>query len=163
MVDHWMEIDAHFSMASADKDNAEIPFNNLILAIDEFYYLLDEFNRSALYRSYSALSSHSGRSLSFSLLEDIEEVNIILDSVLVFRDSVISGDMEEARAASAGISGILYQLLIMDTDTQRQISSSYFRLLLALMIFIFIIALIIRLLHISLTRSLKREAEGILF
>jgi signal transduction histidine kinase len=54
-------------------------------------------------------------------------------------------------------------LLVIDTDTQRYVGSSYFNLLVTLIVFIAIIALLIQFLHQSLTRSLKREAEGTFF
>jgi signal transduction histidine kinase len=52
---------------------------------------------------------------------------------------------------------------VIDTDTQRYIGSSYFNLLVTLIVFIAIIALLIQFLFFSLTRSLKREAEGTFF
>ena len=161
IVNQWIDIDRHFARQFAT--NTEDL--DLIGAVDVFYLSLQKFQKSNLYRTYRAIpfSPPTGRSFALHPSEDIEEVGIAADLALVFRDSIVSGDMEKAQAVSAEITGILIRLLIIDGDVKRYIDSSYFHLFITLIVFIVIIALLILFLHQSLTRSLKRENEGTIF
>jgi signal transduction histidine kinase len=155
IVDQWADIDQHFSANT----------KGLIEVVDTFYLSLQQFQKSELYRTYRVIpfSPQAGRSFGVHFSVDIQEVRLASDLVLIFRDSIVSGDMEKARTVSAEISRGLIRLLAIDADTQRYIGSSYFNLLITLIVFIIIIALFVWLLHQSLTRSLKREAEGTFF
>ena len=155
----WTEIDRLFTTNTADRD--------LIKATDIFCLSLVEFQKSGLYRTYSAIpfSQQSKRGGTFYLpaVNDIEEVVIMSDMAIEFRDSIVNTDTEKAKIISAQISNIIIRLLIIDANAQKYIGSSYFRLLVTLIVFIIIIAFFMWFLHRSLTSSLKREAEGKVF
>jgi signal transduction histidine kinase len=163
IIDQWTDIDRHFTENGAGLIGASA--GALTEATGVFYQSLQQFQKSDLYRTYRTIpySPQTERSFSLHFSSDIQEVRIASDLALIFRDSIVSGDMEKARAVSAEISGSLIRLLAIDADTQRYIGSSYFNLLVTLIVFIVIIALLIWFLHQSLTRSLKREAEGTFF
>jgi signal transduction histidine kinase len=156
IVNLWNELDLLSTADSPDE---------LIKAIDSFYLSLRNFQESKLYHTYSAIpfSPETERTFLLYPVTDIQEVGIALDLALVFRDSVVSGDMEKAKAVSAEISRSLIRLLIIDVDAQRYVSSSFFHLFITLIVFIVIITLLIWLLYQSLTRSLKRETERTIF
>jgi hypothetical protein len=120
---------------------------------------------SDLYRIYRTISflPQTERTFNNYTLGDIEEVGIVSQLALIFRNSIASGDMEKAGTVSPEISKCLVRLLIIDGKAQRYISSAYFNLFIAFIFFIAIIALLIRFLHYSLTRSLKRETDTIIF
>ena len=161
IVYQWTEIENLFSARSENIPEAEA----LTEASNNFILSLQQFQKSDLYRVYRAIpfSPQIERSFLIYSITDIPEVEIVLDLAIIFRDNVISGDMEKTRAVSVEISRYLIHLLIIDTEAQRYISSSYFQLLIAFIFFIAIIILLIRFLNQSLTRSLKREAEGTFF
>jgi signal transduction histidine kinase len=161
IIDQWTGIDRHFTAYTSDADLSE----SLTEAVDSFYLSLQQFQKSELYRIYRAIpySPQTERSFSLHFSTDIQEVRLASDLALIFHDSVVSGDMEKASVVSAEISRGLIRLLVIDGDTQRYIGSSYFNLLIALIFFIVIIALFILFLRQSLSRSLKREAEGTFF
>jgi signal transduction histidine kinase len=165
IVDQWTDINRHFTAYTSNADLTESLAEALADATDVFYQSLQQFQKSELYRTYRVIpySPQIERSFDLHFSTDIQEVRLASDLALIFRDSIISGDMEKARAVSAEISRGLIRLLVIDGDTQRYIGSSYFHLLITLIVFIVIIALLILFLHQSLTRSLKREAEGRFF
>jgi signal transduction histidine kinase len=141
------------------------PESDLAATIDAFCLSLQEFHESKLYYIYRAIpfSPESERSFNLYPVTDILEVRITLDLTLNFRDSIVSWDMEMARAISDEISRNLIRLLIIDADAHRYVGSSYYHLLVTLIVFIMIVALFIWLLHQSLIRSLKRETERAVF
>jgi len=161
IVNQWIDITSLFS----ENDSTHSDFEDLIKAIDVFCLSLENFKESYLYHSYRAIpfSQESERSLRLHLATEIQEVGLVLDLAQLFRDSIISGEIGKAREASAEISNILIRLLMVDADAQRFIGFSYFNLLITLIVFIIMIALLIWFLYRSLTSSLKREAEGIIF
>ena len=164
IVNQWAIIDR--LLAAAENTPDQIEASPLLKETsDSFYLSLMKFQVSDLYRIYRSIPFSPQIRRSFILYppRDIQEVTVITDLALVFRDSVASGDMEKARAASAEISRYLIRLLVIDGEAQRYIGSSYFHLLIALIFFIVIIAILIRFLHQSLTRSLKRETDTIIF
>jgi signal transduction histidine kinase len=160
IVNRWIDIEQRFT-ADMDANSIEV----LIDKIDVFYLSLQQFQGSTLFHTYRAIlfSPHTERNLMTYPLADIQEAGIVSDLTLVFRDSIASGDVERARAVSAEISGSLIRLLMIDIDAQRYVSTSYFRLLITLSIFIVIIALLIWFLYKSFTRSLMRETEKTIF
>jgi signal transduction histidine kinase len=161
IVDQWTGIDRHFNAHTSDADLTE----SLTEAVDTFYLSLQQFQKSELYRTYRAIpySPHTELSFGLHFSADIQEVRLVSDLALIFRDSIVSGDMEKAGAVSVEISCNLIRLLVIEGDTQRYIGSSYFHLLVTLIVFIMLIALLILFLYQLLTRSLKREAEGTFF
>jgi len=165
IVNQWTVIDRLFTENLAGADNTVTLDEALAGTIDVFYLSLEEFQKSDLYRTYRAIpfSPHTVRSFGPLLPADIQELSVASDLTLLLRDSVVSGDIEKAQAVSAEISGVLIGLLIIDGDTQRHIGSSYFKLLIALIVFILIIAMLVRFLHQSLVHSLKREADTMVF
>jgi signal transduction histidine kinase len=165
IVYHWEDIDRLFSERFLTENTDTDLTETLVSAINIFYLSIQKFQESDLYHTYRAIpfSPHTQRSFSVYPVTDIQEVEIVLDLVSIFRDSIILGDMEKARAVSIEISRNLIRLLIIDVDAQRYIGSSYFYLLIALVVFILMIALLIWSLYQSLARSLKREAEGTIF
>ena len=138
---------------------------NLIKDIDNFAETLRDFQNSPLYYAYSAIpySPLIERSFRFYQSEHIPEFVLISDLVLMYRDSILTGDSESASAISAEISGILMALLIIDGEAQRFVSSSYLQLLITLIVFILLIVMLVRFLYLSLNRSLNREAQGTYF
>jgi signal transduction histidine kinase len=173
IVNQWIEIDRFFTenyaegkpRLSGSAAGTGVETADLIKSVDAFHLSLKNFQSSELYRTYSAIPFSPLTRRSFGLYPntDIQEVRILSDLALFFRDSIVSGNMEKARIESAEISGALISLLITDGNAQRYIGSSYFHLLITLIIFIAITALLTRFLHQSLTRSLKRETEGKFF
>ena len=168
IVNRWNDIDRIFSAAlAANPEMTDSDLHETITqASDAFFLSLEKFQMSDLYRAYRAIpfSSRTERSFTiYAVNNDINEVGIVSELALTFRSSVIAGDMEKAKAASADISRRIINLLIIDGEAQRYIASSYFHLLIALMFFIVIIALLIRFLHQSLTISLKMETERAVF
>ena len=161
IVNQWTIIYRQFTANTQDVDSMEV----ISQASYIFCQSLHKFKESDLYRSYRAIpfSPNINRSFNLHPSADIQEVQIALDLALIFHDSIVSGNMEKAREVSVEISNILIHLLKIDGEVQRYIGSSYFHLLITLMVFFFIIALLIWFLHQSLTRSLKREEETAFF
>ena len=161
IVNQWTAIETIFSENYSVHSNLD----DLIKTIDVFCLSLENFQESDLYLLYRAIpfSQQAERSLRLHLAAEIQEVGLVSDLVLLFRTSIVSGDMEKAKEVSAEISSVLIRLLIIDADAQRFIGSSYFNLLITLIVFIILIALLIWFLYRSLTNSLKREAEGTIF
>jgi signal transduction histidine kinase len=160
IVNRWIDIEQRFA---ADMDTNSI--EALIDTIDFFYLSLQQFQGSTLFHTYRAIlfSPHTERKLMTYPLADIQEAGIASDLALIFRDSIISGDMEKARAVSAEISQHLIRLLIIDGDVQRYVGTSHFRLLFTLILFVLIMAMLIWFLYKSLARSLKWETERMIF
>ena len=156
IVNQWTNIEMLFTLNAPEPPDTD-SIKTIIEASEFFYQSFQEFQTSDLYRIYRAISflPQTERTFNNYSLRDIEEVGIVLELALVFRDSIVSGDVEKARAVSPEISRCLIRLLIIDGEAQRHISSSYFNLLIALLFFIAIIALLICFLHQSLTRSIK--------
>jgi len=166
IADRWIDIEALLTNIPAGNTDLTKPeVETLVKACDNFFQSLQQFQGSDLHRIYRAISflPQTERSFNNYRLRDIQEIGIISDLALMFRDSIVSGDLEKARQTSAEISRYLIRLLKIDGEAQRYISASYFQLLIAFIIFIAIIALLIRFLHQSLARSLKREEEGTIF
>jgi len=155
IVNKWTSIDLLLYNESA----------HLITASDDFIQSLLKFKKSDLYRIYRAIPLSPGTERSFFgySVTDIPEIEIVTELAFTFRDSVITGDMENAKRTSVEMSEYLISLLLIDGKTQQYISSSYLDLLIALVFFIAIIILLILFLHRSLTTSLKREAERTIF
>jgi len=160
IVNQWIDIDRLLTGAQDSNEAA-----SLLEACDFFYLSVIKFQESDLHRIYRAISflPQTERSFNIYPLRDIQEVGIVSDLALVFRDSIVSKDMEKAKTASVEITSVLIRLLMIDGEAQRFISSSYFLLLIAFIFFIVIIAFLIRFLHQSLTRSLNRETEATIF
>ncbi|MDR0503767.1 MAG: histidine kinase [Treponema sp.] len=168
IVNQWIDIEqllTAFPESHTPKNSDFVEKATLLEMSDVFYQSLQQFQRSDLYRIYRAIpfSRQTERSFNLYPITDIQEVSIVSDLALLFRNSIVSGDMEKAKTVSAEIAKYIIHLLIIDGEAQRYISASYFHLLIAFIFFISIIVLLIRFLHQSLTRSLKREAEGTIF
>ncbi|MCL2230903.1 MAG: histidine kinase [Treponema sp.] len=147
-------------------EKSSIPLESLLLSeSSDFIQMLLYFQKSDIYRTYRAIpfSPDDKRSLLIYSVKDFHEVEIVLDLALNFRDSIALGNMEKARDVSTEINKGLINLLLIDGEAQRYINTSYLNLLIALVFFIIIIMLFILFLHKSLTTSLKRETEGIVF
>ena len=164
IVNQWIEVEHQFNntIYSDDED-----FTGLIETIDVFYLSLLKFQESDLYRIYTRVVPFSPQNqrgyLNAYTYTDIPEFGFASDFALIFRDSIISGDMEKARAASAEISGIIIRLLIIDNETQQFIGLSYNNLIITFVVFFLIIVLLIFFMYQSLIRSLKRETEAAIF
>ncbi|MDR3019481.1 MAG: histidine kinase [Treponema sp.] len=160
IVSMWIDIEKSFT-ASFDANSIEA----LNDTIDVFYLSLQQFQGSTLFHTYRAIlfSPHTERNLMTYPLADIQEAGIASDLALVFRDAIVSGDTEKARAVSDDISRLLIRLLKIDADAQRYVANSYFRLLFSLIIFVIIMALLIWFLYKSLSRSLKWETDRMIF
>ena len=165
IVSHWADIEQLFTATYSSADEPEVLIKTLADTSNDFYLSLKKFQESYLYQTYRAIpfAQETERSLRLHLSAEIQEVELVTDLALIFCNSIASGDMENAKLVSAEISSILIRLLLIDKETQRFIGSSYFNLLFTLIIFIVIITLLIWFLYQSLTRSLKREAEGTIF
>jgi len=167
IVNQWIEIEHLFNAYySATSIATAIEADSLTDASYDFYLLLQKFQESDLYHIYRAIpfSPQIERSLFFNYpYADIPEFALTSELALVFRDSILSGDMEKAKTVSAQISSILIRLLIVDRDMRQFISFSYNSLFFTLIVFIVIIVLLLIFMYHSLTRSLKREAEGTIF
>jgi len=160
IVNQWIEVEHQFNTIN-DFNNG---FETLANASYDFYLSLLRFQESDLYRIYTRVvpyspQNHRGYLHAYTYV-DIPEFELTSDLALIFRDSIVSGDMEKARAAAAEISSLLIRLLIMEKETQRFIGFSYYNLFFTFIVFIVIVALVIFLLNQSMIRSLKRETEG---
>jgi len=155
IANQWTAIEKQFS------ENETID----VKSIDLFYQTLCQFQQSELYRVYISIpfSPQIERSFGLYIPSDIREIERevadVSDDVLIFRASVIEGDLEAARKITADISGVLIRLLMSDGGVQRFIASSYFNLFMTLAVFIIIIVLFAVFLYRALTHSLKREDE----
>jgi len=140
--------------------------NSLLLSEGEdFIRLLQEFQKSDLYRIYRRIpfSPEVKRSFLIYSIKDFPEIENIIKLALIFRDSAALGDMEKAGEISEEINKALINFLLIDGEAQRYINTSYLLLLIALVFFIMVIMLFILFLHRSLMTSFKRETVGIEF
>jgi len=170
IADQWAMIDLLFNgmllEASSENKFTALADKELLLgASDVFCVSMQKFQKSDLYRAYRAIpfSPQTGRSLYNYHPKDIEEVVIISELSVIFRDFTASGEMEKAKAVSAEISNCMIRLLIIDSEVQRYIGSSYFNLLIAFVFFTAVIVLLIMFMHKSLTNTIKRETESTVF
>jgi len=148
------------------QENHSIPLESFLLSeSDDFIKMLQEFQKSDIYRVYRAIpfSPEDKRSFFIYSVKDFPEIENIFDLALTFRDSVSLGDIEKAKEVSGEINKRLISLLLIDGGAQRYINASYLNLLIALVFFIVVIMLFILFLHRSLITSFKRETEGIEF
>jgi len=158
IVEQWASIEAAFA---ADADS--VADAALVEAVDALRLSLARFQESDLFRTYRTIPFlHMGeRNFGPRLFNDIREVELALYFAAAFREHHVSGELEKARAAAVEIWGSLTRLLVINADKQRNIAASYFHLFAALVAFLVIIVLpFLCFLRRSLTRSLKREAEG---
>ena len=173
IADQWAKIDLLFN--GIPEEALHAPPENIFTALADKELLLEagnvfcvsmqSFQKSELYRAYRAIpfSLQTGRSLSNYHPKDIEEVVIISELAVIFRDFIASGEMEKAKAVSFEISNCLIRLLIIDSEVQRYIGSSYFNLLVAFVFFTAVIVLLIAFMHKSLANTIKRETEATIF
>jgi len=166
----WAVIDLLFNGilrdASSEKIFTALADNELLFkASNVFCISIQKFQKSDLYRAYRAIpfSPQIRRSLYNYHPKDIEEVVIISELAVNFRDFIASGEMEKAKAASIEISNCLIRLLIIDSEVQRYIGSSYFNLLIVFVFFIAVIVLLIIFMYKSLINTIKREKEAVIF
>ncbi|MCL2721908.1 MAG: histidine kinase [Treponema sp.] len=164
IVNQWIEIEQQFNTT---KDLNEELADALANVSYDFYLSLLRFQESDLYRIYTRVVPFSpqyerGYLHSFTYI-DIPEFELTSDLVLIFRDSIISGDMEKASAAAAEISSVIIRLLLIEKETQQFIGFSYNNLIITFLVFFLIAALLIFLMYQSLTSSQKRETEGTTF
>ena len=139
--------------------------NSILSESSDFILMLQDFQKSDIYRTYRAIpfSSDDKRSFLIYSVKDFTEIKNILNLVLTFRDSVSLEDMEKAKEVSAEINRCLIDLLLIDGEAQRYINASYFVLLVSLVFFITVIMSFVLFLHRSLMTSFKRETEGTKF
>ncbi|MCL2070392.1 MAG: histidine kinase [Treponema sp.] len=164
LVKQWTEITDFSPDIVSVASGADLASPDLISLIDAFSLSLERFQDSDLLRTYGTIPfSLTERSFGPFIPITIQEVTVISDLVSVFRSSIVLGDTDRAQATSAEISNLLIGLLIIDGEAQRYISSSYLQLFITLIIFILIIALLVLFLNRSLTRTLKREADTMIF
>jgi len=132
---------------------------------EDFMKMLQEFQKSDLYRIYRAIpfSPEIKRSFFIYSVKSFPEIEDISKLALTFYDSVSLGDMKKAKEVSAEINKCLIGLLLIDGEAQRYINTSYLILIIAFVFFITVIMLFILFLHKSLVTSFKRETEGIEF
>jgi len=154
----WADIETLFA-----EDADAVP----VEAVDAFLLSLRGFQESGLFlRTYLGIPflHRAERGFAPHPFTDVGEVGLALGSAAVFRDSVVSGEPEKARAAAAEVSGSLMRLLIISADKQRNTTTLYFRLFVTLVAIIVIVGLPSAwFLNRSLTRSLAREADGTAF
>jgi signal transduction histidine kinase len=142
--------------------------------IDVLYQAALQFEKSESYMLYQArdFSPLIHNDANQNMLHESENVNTAEDKplselLLQFQKSVIRMNTEEdaasANVVSSEISRNLFQLLQLDGETQRYISSAYIVLFFILLFLMICTALIIIFLHHSLSRSKKREVEGTFF
>jgi len=164
LISKWTRIDnLLFLEEKSFPSESPFPSESLILLESlDFIRMLQEFQKSDLYRIYRAIpfSPDDKRSFFIYSVKDFPEIENVLKLAIIFRDSAVLGDMEKAREISGEINKSLFNFLLIDGEAQRYINTSYLLLLIALVFFITVIMLFILFLHRSLIRSFKRETEG---
>ena len=112
IVNQWIDIEqlltaftesAAFTESHTPQNSDFVEKATLLEMSDVFYQSLLQFQRSDLYRIYRAIpfSRQTERSFNLYPITDIQEVSIVSDLALLFRNSIVSGDMEKAKAVSA--------------------------------------------------------------
>jgi len=119
ITNQWIDLEQLFK--TYDEYSANMELESLIEASEVFCLSLQKFQESGLFHIYRAIpfSSETERSLNPHHSTEIQEVALVSDMALIFHNSIVLGNLEEARSVSSEISSFFIRLLLIDRETQQ--------------------------------------------
>ena len=156
LAEQWSKIERR----AAERENRD----RLFVETDLFRRSVQSYLNSEAYRIYRLTPfSPEKHVIGPSAQNEMPQIHTAVTLSFAFDEAVSSGDWDKAVIISSDITGSLIQALIKDGEAKDFSEAAFFRLFLVFIVFIIIAAIIIWSLHITFTRTSRREKESSAF